>query len=120
MSLGEHEAGLELLERALQTVAETEERCYEAELHRLKGEALVTLGNPREGELEFEQALSVARGQEARLWELRAATSFARLLSERGKQTEARNLLKPVYGWFSEGFDTPDLIDACQVLAALH
>ncbi len=119
-SLGEHEAGLELLDRALQTVAETEERCYEAELHRLKGEALIKLGSTRDGELEFEQALSVARGQEAKLWELRAATSLAQFLSKRGKQTEARNMLRPVCAWFTEGFDIPDLIDARQVLSALH
>ncbi len=119
-SLGDHRVGLELLDQALQTVAETEERCYEAELHRLKGEVLAKLGNRREGEASLEKALSVARAQEARLWELRAATSLAQLWRERDKPTEARDLLKPVYGWFTEGFDTPDLEKARQVLAALH
>jgi len=118
-SPGEHGAGLGLLERALQTVAETEERCYEAELHRLKGEALVKLGNTGEGELEFEQALSVARDQEARLWELRATTRLARLRRDQGHCAEARDLLALVYGWFTEGFDTADLKEAKALLDEL-
>jgi class 3 adenylate cyclase len=118
--VAEHKAALELVDRALQMVAATEERCYEAELHRLKGEALVKLTHTAEGELELEQALSVARNQEARLWELRAATSLGRLWGGRGNRANAREMLTPVYEWFTEGFHTSDLENARQVLAWLQ
>jgi class 3 adenylate cyclase/tetratricopeptide (TPR) repeat protein len=119
-SVGEHEVAVELLDRALQTVADTEERCYQAELHRLRGGILLELGNNRKGEAELERALVIARSQEARLWELRAATSLARLWSDAGRRADACDLLTPVYGWFTAGFDIPDLKDAQAVLTALH
>jgi predicted ATPase len=67
----------------------------------------------------FQQALAIARQQQAKSWELRAATSLARLWQQQGKRTEARELLAPIYGWFTEGFDTADLQDAKALLAAL-
>ena len=89
--------------------------CYcEAELYRLKGELLLQQAAGCDGEAEacFRQALDVARRQQAKSWELRAAMSLARLWQQQGKRAEARELLAPIYGWFTEGFDTADLQDA--------
>ena len=98
-----------------------EERWFEADLHRLKGEALLASSLKRATEAEpcHHQALAVARGQGARLWELRAATSVARLWRDQGRLAAARDLLAPVYGWFTEGFDTADLKDAKSLLDEL-
>jgi predicted ATPase len=113
---------LELLTEALIRVDRTGEHWFEAELHRLKGEALQTVSAERaaEGEACFQQALAVARDQGARLWELRAATSLARLWRDQGRSTEAQDLLAPIYGWFIEGFDTADLKDAKALLDELR
>ena len=114
--------GLELLAEALDRVAGNGARWLEAELHRLRGELLLALAGPDrwlEAEMCLGQALTVARAQEARLWELRAARSLARLRREQGRRAEARDLLAPAYGWFTEGFGTPDLIEAKELLAAL-
>jgi predicted ATPase len=83
-------------------------------VHRIAGEvALKSLApNPEKAEAYFDRALAVARSQQAESWELRAAMSIARLWRDRGKRDEARELLAPVYGWFTEGFDTRDLKDA--------
>jgi predicted ATPase len=112
---------LELLDEALARVDRLEERWFEAELHRLKGEALLasSLKRVTEAEPRYHQALAVARGQGARLWELRAATSLARLLRHQGRRAEARDLLAPVYGWFTEGFNTADLKEAKALLDEL-
>ena len=88
-----------------------------SEVHRVAGE--IALKSPKpdaEAEAYFERALAVARQQQAKSWELRAAMSIARLWRDRGKRDEARNLLAPVYGWFTEGFDTRDLKDAKALL----
>lgn len=101
-------------------------RWIEAELHRVKGTALLlrpgsaTGGDQAEAEERFRKAIAVARGQDARLLELRAANSLARLWRDWGKHTDARDLLEPVYGWFTEGFDTPDLQEARALLDALR
>ena len=107
-NLGE---ALQLLDEALARVDRLEERWFEAELQRLKGEALLVSGpsTPPRPKACYRQALDVARDQSARLWELRAATSLARLWRDQGKRAEARDLLAPVYDWFTEGFDTADL-----------
>jgi predicted ATPase len=112
--------GLPLLEEALVAVHSTGERFYEAELHRLKGELLL-LATDKEAEAEacFQQALAVARRQQAKSWELRAAVSLARLWHQQGKCAEAHALLAPVYGWFTEGFDTTDLQEAKTLLEEL-
>jgi predicted ATPase len=82
---------------------------------------LLALPGPHRGDAEacFARALAIAREQSARTWELRAAVSLARLRAEQGKRAEARNLLAPVYGWFTEGFDTADLKDARALLEEL-
>jgi predicted ATPase len=117
---GQAEAGLQVLAEALTLVVATEERWWEAELHRLKGALLLQLPNSDVSQAEacFQQALAVARSQQARSLELRAAISLSRLWQQQGQRAAARELLAPLYGWFSEGFDTPDLQAAKALLAA--
>jgi predicted ATPase len=90
----------------------------EAELHRLHGELLLRQANPEAQAAEacFQQALTAARHQQARSYELRAAMSLSRLWQQQGKRNEARQLLAPIYGWFTEGFDTADLQEAKALL----
>ena len=112
------EEGLSLVQEPLGLVEQTEERYYEAELLRLQGELLLQR-SPHElsdGEAWFAKALDVARRQEAKSLELRAATSLARLWQWQGKAAEACDLLAPVYDWFTEGFDTADLRNAKELL----
>jgi predicted ATPase len=113
--------GLALLDEALSRAAETGEVAAEAELRRLQGELLHRLGTANAGAAEaaFAQAVSVARHQGSRGYELRAATSLARLWQDQGRRAEARDLLAPVYGWFTEGFDTADLRAAKALLDEL-
>jgi predicted ATPase len=111
--------GLTVLDEALQIVERTGERWFEAELHRHKGQLLLQQGHAEAAEGRYHKALSIARKQEAKLWELRGAVSLARLRRDHGRHTEARDLLAPVYDWFTEGFDTPDLIDAKALLYEL-
>jgi predicted ATPase len=105
--------------KGLEDQERTGQRRWEAELYRLKGVALVGLNRIDEAQAAFETALRVARLQQARSYELRAATSVARLWGEQGRRAEARDLLAPVYGWFTEGFDTADLKEAKALLAEL-
>jgi predicted ATPase len=102
-------------------VETTKERWCQAEVHRIAGEiALMSPErNTARAEAYFERALEVARAQQAKSWELRAATSMARLWRDQGKRDEARELLAPVYGWFTEGFDTLDLKEAKALLDEL-
>jgi predicted ATPase len=118
---GHPEEGLPLLAEALAVTNDTEMRCYEAEIYRLKGELLLqqVTDNHTEAEACFQQALNVARRQQAKSWELRAATSLARLWQSQGKRQEAHDLLSPIYNWFTEGFDTADLQDAKTLLDEL-
>jgi DNA-binding SARP family transcriptional activator/predicted ATPase len=115
---GRAEAGLGVLADALALVEHTGERYQEAEIHRLRGELLLrgSAADAAGAERAFEQALAVARRQQARSWELRAATSLARLWRREGKHAAAAALLAPVHGWFTEGLDTPDLRDARALL----
>ena len=103
-------------------VEQTEERWWEAEIYRLRGILLLRHSMAPQAEVEtwLRRALDVARRQAARSLELRAATSLARLWRDQGKHAEARDLLEPVYNWFTEGFDTPDLGDARAALEELH
>jgi predicted ATPase len=94
-------------------------RRWEAELHRLEGVALFGLNRLDEAQNALEEALRVARKQQAKAYELRAATSLARLWGEQGRRAEGRELLAPVYGWFTEGFDTADLKEAKALLDQL-
>jgi predicted ATPase len=116
---GQIEEGLTLLDDALQIVEKTGERPLAAELHRHKGQLLLGQGHSEAAEELYQKALSIAQEQEAKLWELRAAASLARLRSDQGRHAEARDLLAPVYGWFTEGFDTPDLKEAKALLDEL-
>jgi predicted ATPase len=118
---GRTEAGLHVLAEALAVVDAIEERYYAAELYRLQGELLLARSAEQHAEAEtcFRQALDVARQQQAKSWELRAAMSLSRLWQKQGKQAEAHALLAPVYGWFTEGFDTADLQEAKALLEAL-
>jgi predicted ATPase/class 3 adenylate cyclase len=118
-SLGRPEVGLGLLDEAIQTAEITNERFFEAELHRLRGEMLLSLGKKAEAEAGLRRALAIARQQQARWWELRAATSLAKHWHDEGRSVEARSLLEPVYGWFIEGFDTTYLKDARALLDEL-
>ena len=111
--------GLNVLAEALAQVEETDGRCYEAELHRLRGELLLMQGDDGEAEASFDRAISVARRQKAKSWELRATTSLARLWRDRGKREAARQALAEIYGWFTEGFDTVDLKEAKALLDEL-
>jgi predicted ATPase len=95
----------------------TDGRLIEAALHRLRGELLSAAGDKAAAERSYCMALAVARRQEAKLYELLAATSLARLWRDQGKRIEARDLLAPVYGWFTEGLDTPVLKEAKALLA---
>jgi predicted ATPase len=107
------------LDDALQIVERTGERWLEAELYRHKGQLLLRLGHSGAAEELYRKALSIAEEQEAKLWELRAAASLARLRRDQGRRAEARELLAPIYDWFIEGFDTPDLKEAKALLEAL-
>ena len=103
-------------------VEQQEDRYWEAEIHRLRGVVLLWQMRPQQAEAEacFQQALTVARRQEAKSLELRAAMSLSRLWRRQGKRAEAYALLAPLYGWFTEGFDTADLQEAKALLAALE
>jgi predicted ATPase len=119
--VGRCEEGLTLLAEALALTNDREERRWEAELYRLKGELLLVHAAAHHAEAEtcFRQALDVARHQQAKSWELRAAMSLARLWQQQGKRTEAHELLAPICGWFTEGFDTVDLQEAKALLEEL-
>jgi predicted ATPase len=120
-TMGQLEAGLIAIAEALTLADTTEEGFYEPELYRLKGELLLqqSLDHQVEAEACFHKALDIARSQQAKSLELRAATSLARLWQQQGKRQEAHDLLAPVYGWFTEGFETADLKDAKALLDTL-
>jgi predicted ATPase len=118
---GQAEAGLHVLAEALTVVSQHAEHFYEAELHRQQGELLLRQAVPDASQAEtcFQQALAIARQQEAKSLELRAAMSLSHLWQQQGKRVEARQLLAGVYGWFTEGFDTADLQEAGALLEML-
>jgi predicted ATPase len=116
---GEHRAAIAAAREGLEERRETGNRQWEAELHRLEGVALFSLNSLEEGQNALEEALRVARRQQAKSYELRAATSLARLWGEQGRRAEARELLAPIYDWFTEGFDTADLKEAKALLDEL-
>ncbi len=110
--------GMTVLENAFVSYSDSGLTSWDAEFHRLKGVLLLSLsdGNGTEAEACFKQAIEIARGQSAKSFELRAAMELARLWQGQGKRSEARELLAPVYGWFTEGFDTADLKNAKALL----
>jgi DNA-binding SARP family transcriptional activator/predicted ATPase len=123
---GQPGEGLTTLAKALALVETTDERYCEAELHRLKGELLLVQGDKTEAEASlhqaescFQYAVEVARRQRAKSWELRATVSLCRLWQQQGRMDEARQMLAEIYGWFTGGFDTPDLQEAKALLEEL-
>jgi tetratricopeptide (TPR) repeat protein len=124
--IGQVEEGLGLIAEALDIANQTGEHSSDADLHRLRGELLLkrdTEGteskSQEQAEACFRQAIEMARQQSAKLYEVRATTSLARLLALQGKRDEARTMLAEIYHWFTEGFDTPDLKDAKALLDEL-
>jgi predicted ATPase len=119
--LGQFDDAWRCIGEALRAMETTKEMWFEAEINRVAGEIALKSLSPDwvKPEAHFEHALAVARAQQAKSWELRAAMSMARLWHDQGKREEARDLLAPVYGWFTEGFDTLDLKEAKALLDEL-
>jgi adenylate cyclase len=122
---GDPESGLATLDETLSSVAKTGEHHWEAELYRLKGELILMQGEKMGAEASltaensFQHAIEVAHRQQARSWQLRATTSLARLWRQQGRVDEAREMLAAIYDWFSEGFDSTDLVEARTLLEEL-
>jgi predicted ATPase len=108
-----------LFDDALRIAKKTGEHWLDAELYRHKGQLLLRQGHSEAAEELYRKALGIAQEQEAKLWELRAAMSLARLRRDQGRRAEARDLVAPVYDWFTEGFGTPDLKEAKALLDEL-
>ncbi len=120
LKAGRLEEGLDALELALTESLQNNEHWWDAEIHRLRGEVMWAQGaDPSEVEAVFQRALEIAQTQQAKSLELRAATSLARLWQTNSRGAEAKQLLTQVYGWFTEGFDTPDLQTAQALIAQL-
>jgi predicted ATPase len=119
--LGQLHDAWRCIDDAIDKIEKSTEKWVEAEVHRIAGEIALKSPAPdtEKAENYFEHALSVARAQQAKSWELRAAMSLARLWRDQGKPQQARELLAPVYGWFTEGFDTVDLKEAKRLLEEL-
>ena len=119
--LGQFEAAWRCIGEAMTAAETTKETCCEAEIHRTAGEIALMSPEPdaAKAQAHFEQAIAIARAQKAKSWELRAATGLARLWRDHGKRQQARDLLAPIYGWFTEGFDTADLKEAKALLDEL-
>jgi predicted ATPase len=117
--LGQFEDAGRCISEAMTTIKTTGERWFEAEVCRIAGLIAQTKMDITSAHAHFEHALTVARAQRAKSWELRAAMSLARLWRDQGKRREALELLAPVYGWFTEGFDTRDLREAKTLLDGL-
>jgi class 3 adenylate cyclase/predicted ATPase len=120
--LGKFDDAWRCIGEAMTTAETTHERLWQAEIHRMAGDIALLAPDPDAAKAEayFERAIEVARGQRAKSWELRAAIGMARLWRDQGKQQEAHDLLAPIYGWFTEGFDTFDLKKARTLLDELH
>jgi predicted ATPase len=116
---GQPQAALEYFAEAWRLAEDTQDRWCQAETLRLRGDVLLAIGDATEAEASYCEAIAIARRQSAKLWELRAATSLARLWRDQGKRTEARDLLAPVYDWFTEGFGTPVLKEVRALLDEL-
>jgi predicted ATPase len=117
---GRTAAALARVAEALEAANSYQERWFEAEIHRLRGALFRDTGDHAAAEASFGTAIDIARRQNAKLWELRSSVSLAQMLRNQGKRTAARDLLAPVYDWFTEGFDTPDLTEAKALLDALN
>jgi predicted ATPase len=120
LAAGRVEEAYGALRQAMAWAADQGERFYEAELHRLESRVLLSRGATGEAEASLKRALVVARAQQTQLFHLKAARDLARLWGERGERRRAHDLLAPIYDWFSEGFDTPDVREAKALLDALN
>jgi len=120
LKTGQFDEGLTAIAEAMEVMDKFDERYMEAELYRVKGELLKKKGAP-EGELEelFLKSLNISRKQQAKMLELRTAMSLGRMWMTQGKKAEARKMLEEIYGWFTEGFDFPDLKEAKAFLEEL-
>jgi predicted ATPase len=120
--LGQFEAAWRCIGEATTAAETAKETWCEAEIHRTAGEIALMSPEPdaAKAQAHFERAIAIARAQKAKSWELRAATSLARLWRDHGKRQQAGDLLAPVYGWFTEGFDTLDLKEAKALLEELR
>jgi predicted ATPase len=116
---GDQKAALAVLREGLETARATGEQHWDAELRRLTGSVLLAQNKLDESQASYQQAIRTAQDQHAKSLELRAATSLARLWGEQGRRAEANDVLAPVYGWFTQGFDTADLLEAKALLAEL-
>jgi predicted ATPase len=116
---GDERAALENFAEARALAEETDQRPFEAEIFRLTADALLAIGDHASAEASYREAMAIARQQSAKLWELRAGMSLARLWRDQSRRAEARDLLGPVYGWFTEGFGTPVLQEAKALLGEL-
>jgi predicted ATPase len=116
---GHWEAALAHLAEARELAEERRARFFQAETLRLTADVLLAMGDPSAAEVSYREAIGIAEQQSAKLWELRAATSLARLWRDQSKRSQARVLLAPVYGWFTEGLDTPVLQEAKALLDTL-
>jgi tetratricopeptide (TPR) repeat protein len=121
LAAGRYAEGLEQVARAFDAAVEMGEQYYVPRLHAVRAELLLRAHDPdsEAAEASLRQAVATARQQDARGWELQAATSLARLWLDRGRRNAARELLAPIYSWFTEGFDTPDLVKAKALLDEL-
>ena len=119
LGMGQVEQAQTWARSAIELADRTGHRWYEAEAHRVLGDVLLALDDPTAAETAFLRSIEIAKEQKAKSWELRTATSLARLRRDQGKRDEARDLLVPVYGWFTEGLDTPVLKEAKAVLDEL-
>ena len=117
--MGHIEEGISMLNQALNFTSSSEERWYEAELHRRGGELQLQCGDEVEAENAWARALEIAQSQQVKTFALHAAVDLARLWHRQGHADKAREVLAPIYYWFTEGFDTPDLIEAKKVLGRL-
>jgi predicted ATPase len=119
--IGQFNNARQCIDEAMKVIETTKERWYEAEVNCIAGEIALMLPEPdaANAEIRFERALAVARQQQAKSWELRAAMNMARLWRDQGKRQQAHDLLAPVYGWFTEGLDTLDLKEAKALLSDL-
>jgi len=119
--LGQPDDARRCIDDAIDKAERSKEKWCEAELHRIAGEVELKSGKPDAARAEgcFGRALAVARQQQTKSWELRATTSMARLWRDQGKAQQARELLAPIYGWFTEGLDTLDSKEAKALLAEL-
>ena len=116
---GQWQDGLAHVAEARRLAEERGDRWFQAETVRLRGDVLLAMGDPAPAEASYRESIAIAQQQSAKLWELRASTSLARLWRDQGKPVEARGLLAPVYGWFTGGFGTPVLKEAGALLDEL-